>query len=250
MSDKVAVPRLVADPNVAPELRALVEHARTDIPQPQQLAHLATRLDAAIAANLPGPELELPNVGTAPSIIGVKVWTTALVIGGLVVGGAVLGIGSRQPMTAPHTDKVASVATLHTAEQNSKLGDAPTPLPPPSATAQALTDTAVGATGSSNTSAAPQAKSKSQVGSEATLLSAARGALARNPERALALTDEHARNFPHGELVQEREVIAIEALRRLGRTDAARKRGSSFQSAYPESVHRSKVTQTLEDRAR
>ncbi len=38
-------------------------------------------------------------------------------------------------------------------------------------------------------------------------------------------------------LRQEREVIAIEALRRLGKADQARERGSDFRREFPDSAH-------------
>jgi hypothetical protein len=88
-----------------------------------------------------------------------------------------------------------------------------------------------------------------QATSEASLLTQARAALASHPERALALTQQHVQRFPNGALAQEREVIAIAALRALGRTDAANQRGSSFEQKYPGSAHRSKVEQTLKGRA-
>ena len=86
----------------------------------------------------------------------------------------------------------------------------------------------------------------SEIGEEAALLSAARAALTRSPARALRITTQHAQRFPKGNLVQEREVIAIDALRRLGRTSEAQQRGAAFEQHYPGSVHRSKIEQTLE----
>jgi hypothetical protein len=79
---------------------------------------------------------------------------------------------------------------------------------------------------------------------EVALLDAARSALATDPRRALTLTQEHARRFPHGALSQEREVIAIDALSKLGQTDAAKARGSDFERRYPGSAHQPKIDQT------
>jgi hypothetical protein len=47
---------------------------------------------------------------------------------------------------------------------------------------------------------------------EFSLLEQAQGAMRGDPQRALELTDRDARLFPSGALVQEREVIAIDAL--------------------------------------
>ena len=53
------------------------------------------------------------------------------------------------------------------------------------------------------------------------------------PTKSLALADEHAARFPAGVLAQEREVIAIEALVRLGRMKEARARAQRLFRAAP-----------------
>jgi hypothetical protein len=73
--------------------------------------------------------------------------------------------------------------------------------------------------------------------SEVSLLHQARKAAAREPESALQLLDEHARRFPSGLLVPEREVLAIEVLRRLGRDAEAERRLRRFEARYPGSIH-------------
>jgi hypothetical protein len=73
------------------------------------------------------------------------------------------------------------------------------------------------------------------------LLERARQALATDPSRALALAQQHERLFPNGVLRQEREVIAIEALRRLGRSTQASERANQFETQYPASAHRRAV---------
>jgi hypothetical protein len=42
-------------------------------------------------------------------------------------------------------------------------------------------------------------------------------------------------------LTQEREIIAIEALRRLGRADEAKRRAQAFSKTYPNSTFRPKL---------
>lgn len=77
------------------------------------------------------------------------------------------------------------------------------------------------------------------------LLRAARQALDKRPEYALALTDEHVHRFAHGMLAQEREAIAIEALAALGKEASARARARTFFAAHPDSPHRSSVERAL-----
>ena len=50
-------------------------------------------------------------------------------------------------------------------------------------------------------------------------------------------SQEHARLFPDGTLVPEREVLALEALVELGRTQEARARFANFRGRFPNSPH-------------
>jgi outer membrane protein assembly factor BamD (BamD/ComL family) len=77
------------------------------------------------------------------------------------------------------------------------------------------------------------------------LLGQAQAALASNPAEALAATERHRRLFPNGALVQEREVLAIEALSKLGQTARAKARGDRFLRTFPKSAYRSKVLAML-----
>ncbi len=64
---------------------------------------------------------------------------------------------------------------------------------------------------------------------EMRLMSEARAALgAGDAARAIGLLKEHAKAFPHGAFVLEREVSWITALCALGKTDAARTRADAF----------------------
>ena len=81
---------------------------------------------------------------------------------------------------------------------------------------------------------------------EGALLLRARQELASDPSGALTLTQEHARRFPSGALVQEREVLAIEALARLGRSFDAKHRLDAFRARFPRSPHIERLT-TLVD---
>ena len=73
------------------------------------------------------------------------------------------------------------------------------------------------------------------------LLGRAQTALETDAGRALALTSDHERKFANGALVQEREVIAIDALLRLGRRTEAQARAERFHRQFPASVHGRRV---------
>jgi hypothetical protein len=82
---------------------------------------------------------------------------------------------------------------------------------------------------------------------ELKLLESAQDALRSNPSKALALCSDHARRFPHGSFVQERESIAIEALARSGRKPEARARFERFKNAFPGSSHKPKLEALVAD---
>jgi outer membrane biosynthesis protein TonB len=73
--------------------------------------------------------------------------------------------------------------------------------------------------------------------SEAELLLKARQALKRDPAQTLRFVSEHQTQYQNGRLVPEREVLAIEALRNLGRKAEADERLQKFEARYPSSIH-------------
>jgi hypothetical protein len=79
------------------------------------------------------------------------------------------------------------------------------------------------------------------VADELSLLRQAQAALNTNPARALSLVSDHQRAYPAAHLAQEREVIAIAALAKLGRVPEARTRAAEFFARFPGSAHRQRV---------
>ncbi len=77
--------------------------------------------------------------------------------------------------------------------------------------------------------------------SELGLLRSARAEVASSPARALELVREHETLFPQSKLAQEREVVAIEALLKLGQRNAAETRAQSFEHRFPGSAYRAKL---------
>ncbi len=99
------------------------------------------------------------------------------------------------------------------------------PEPPPSAAAQPPSPES------------PPADAASRLREEALLVRSAERLLGSEPARALALTEERRRRFPGGALAQEAEVVAIEALLKLGRREDAAARAKTFEASHPGSVH-------------
>lgn len=76
---------------------------------------------------------------------------------------------------------------------------------------------------------------------EVQLVQRAQSALKSHPAEALGLADAHARRFSNGLLAQEREVIAIDALTRLGRLESAKARARRFKERHPSSTHLGRI---------
>jgi len=81
---------------------------------------------------------------------------------------------------------------------------------------------------------------------ELRFLQRAQEALIDSPQMALALADEDVRRYPYGILRPEAEVIAIEALARTGRREAALARAEKFRAANPRSTHLRRIDAILE----
>ncbi len=225
-------PGRLSDATPQSPLGQLLASAERDVPSDQEIAKLAGRLAEVLepahvpAAAAPGSAL-LAKVGVAVGVAG-------LVVGALLV--------FRRPHAGPPAQVQASPSAAALAPVPNVEG-APTALAPLSSPSAASVESAPKPGQLRKSSAEPQksAASGSEGPSEPVLLEQARRALASSPATALALTNQHAARFPHGVLAQEREVIAIEALRRLGRSAEADRRAAAFAQAFPGSAHQRMV---------
>jgi hypothetical protein len=73
----------------------------------------------------------------------------------------------------------------------------------------------------------------------------ARETLGRSPAAALALLERHRQTYPRGALVEEREVLAVEALLRLGRRARAESRAQAFLERFPSSAYRRRLGELI-----
>lgn len=232
MSDSVDPVRLVEPGSEAPaRLRELFEAARTDLPGPAELARMRARLpEASGAPGGPGPT-------TGAGLLG-KVVIGAGALAGL--GALLAGLFIAQGAEAPPEVESTSPPVATTAPEA-----APSPAEPSPPVAPTEPEVAAPEQPEPEQRArrAPSAVApqRAPATSEAALLERARRALSTAPRTALALTEEHRQKFPQGVLTQEREVIAIEALRRLGRGGEASDRAGDFQKEFPDSPHRARV---------
>ena len=157
-----------------------------------------------------------------------KAWTTKVVItiAALSFGvGTVAGVvGTKgltpRPRAAPIA--VTSATAVRTAE--------PATPPPPTAPSARPPTTPASAHGAE--------ASPSTLARESEIIEKGRTALARGRAAdALAAVDEHKRLFPRGRLGEERDELAIRALRFAGRSDEANARAKEFAKTYPSSIY-------------
>ncbi len=175
------------------------------------------------------------RMAAVPAGLGILFWMKGLALGaGLGAMGVVTVVSVREGWIggrhetqlsppAPVPTMVASGVALPSA-----LGPIPT-APPSASEAGASVQSPV-------VSLPPAAPAEVDAGAdayvdllaeEASMLEQARAAIATNPSRALELAQRHAARFPTGQLGMEREIVAIEALRAMGRGAEARGRAES-----------------------
>ena len=99
--------------------------------------------------------------------------------------------------------------------------------------------------------AAPAAPTASQpelnpLTREAAMLEDARASLSRDPGASLAELDACAARFPSGTLSIERELLAVDALTRVGRRDEARRRAEALLAAARGSIYEPRVRSMLD----
>ena len=209
-------------------LAQLFRAGERDLPSATQLDSLATRLAPVFAA--PPAPAAAPRPGISKLALGG--------LGALVVGAIVAGYLWSRPTAQVETPPAAPSEPAPQAP----LAAAPSAPATPSANVEPPAEPP-----SASADAAPSAmkSARERVPAEAKLLEQARRALATNPSQALAITRRHQALYPNGTLAQEREVIAIEALRRLGQSGQASERAGSFEQKYPDSAHRRTVEKGL-----
>ncbi len=249
-------------------LLALLESGRNELPDGNQLARLASRLGPILDPGGGGPSdgggspTGGEALGPAKAAGAVKAATLATPMVKLVsvmsvgiaaaVGGASIVRGLNEPRPLP-TSTANTAVTVPVEAASTPPKEAVVPaitasdeLPTPPAT-KALVSAPSSPSAVpekrdlSETSAAPSVEiaPPDKVEPQETELKAlqrAQDALRSNPEEALSICNQSGRIYPRGMLGQEREVIAIEALVRLGRKAEANQRAEQFVKAFPRSA--------------
>jgi hypothetical protein len=224
-------------------LRGALENHFEELPSALELAELQQRLATSLR---PSSELA-PRFARRTK----RPWLRVLLVAALIAlpAAAAAFVGYRLFVSR----KAASVTSSPTAASGSpparqphptSVAAAPSPAPSaaPSAVPTALVPPPVAKPSSALTKAPPKAAGQDEV----ELIGQARARMRSAPAEALTLVAEHARLFPSGVLVQERELIAIESLERLGRTAEAKARAQRFATRFPGSAHLPRLKRLLE----
>lgn len=251
-------------------LRRLIAAGRSELPDAARAESLASRLGFGVAPPLGGIGSTKPiaaaggggalKTGVAAALgAATKIGAVAV----LVVGTAAGVVATSRSASAPAVVASPMPRELRLSPLRPPLDGTsaaappsdpsrPTPLEPsldtvvsqPATEAPGSNDHVVPAMPSPHATpgaAHPSSPGESLADTEVSLLEDAQAALRTDPRRALDLTDREASRFPAGTMAQEREVIAIEALTRLGRMDEARGRARRFFQAFPRSAHRPRI---------
>lgn len=184
-------------------------------------------------------------VGSASAAAASKAWTTKMVVTlaalsfgvGIVAGVVGTKVLAPQPQIAP---TLPTAVTSATAVRTAELSTPPPPIPEPTpeATSPPLPPAQVASARTAATASARADGSPSTLARESEIIEKGRTALARGRAAdALAAVDEHKRLFPRGRLGEEREELAIRALRVAGRADEANARAKEFVKSYPSSIY-------------
>jgi hypothetical protein len=223
--------RLRDDPSVSDDLRSVLgSGAVSRVMTPSQRARTSKGI-AAVAA--------VP-VATA-SLFGLK----GIAIAAVVLGGSVVAASSlSNRWSSETTDETAPPARAFAATPPRTAAPAP---PAPTDEQAPPAPSAIDARPPSPPAATPAVRPPvDSLRAEAATLERARSLVARDPSAALSVLEQHAREFPKGKLSVERELIAVDALRRAGRVSEARGRGEALLARTQGGLYEGRVRDLLE----
>ncbi len=268
---------LLRDPAADQQVVELMRLLSADTPSDEQVQGLARRLGPAVGlplADLAGdgvfggsgmvsgvaPEgiASLPGAGSmtaaaagtgagggagAATIAKLFSTVTAKVI-------AAAGVGAALWMAVPDAVEPPAVQTVTPVQRQLEVvrvretspGPTVTPMPSDEAvTAPEVVEPAAPARPSKAAATVRRAERPSEI----QLLQRAQGMRQNRPARVLSVLRRHAELYPQGALMQEREVMMIEALLATGRRTAAQRRADRLAQSHPNSPHLRRVRQLL-----
>jgi hypothetical protein len=236
--------RYLDDPSASPGLRQLLGSAHHDGPSAADLARLAGKLGPLLVVT--APATAAAAAGGTSAAAATKATAVAGASGALklavvaAVGGTVIAAGSfqagrkyeEQHAPPPRVVEKIVVAPAPAIEPKPE----PIPVRPEPVEGRAVEDPPKKPLVQKKPQ--PPAPAPAPKLTEVELLEQAMTAMkSGDPKAALALTQRHEQEFASGALVQEREMLAIEALVKLGHRGDARLKADVFRQKYPTSSH-------------
>jgi hypothetical protein len=200
---------------------------------------------------------------------GIVLWVKGIAFAGLCMVGAVTAVQVVPGLVrrVQHTDALTESAKPHApptrvippihATPNPSLPElpasdpamavavSPSPPIPVRESAPAVRERAASPVPIATEPEAPEARDPLE--REAAILEEARAMIDRRPSGALAMLERHAALFPMGQLSMEREFLAVQALRRLGRLAEARARASALLRQAIGSIYETRVRAMIEE---
>jgi hypothetical protein len=243
LSDPV---RLIDDPAAPARVTEALRHARS---APDAAA--MHKMSAALGVPVPvAPPVVPPVSGLAAasggSAMGFLGWGGAVTVG---LGAAAVALGGSPSTSERSVDAKAPPAVIASAPESVRAKPAEVTVEAPVSTAAPLVrkkrvepePEAAPAPPVVETPPPAPADAASRLREEALLVRNASRLLGSDPAAALRLTDERRQRFPGGALGQEAEVVAIDALLRLGRRDAAVRRARAFEASHKDSLYARRI---------
>lgn len=215
--------RLFEDPELSEGLREDLRVAASDTGVDYDASQGLSRFSSAIA----------PGAGTAATATGAStklIVALSIAIGAIGVGGLLLG---EKPPTEPQPVVVASTAPTQRAP-------AP-PVPTAELSVDDLPREAPSASARREVPAPSAASPEERLRAEMKQLAEVRSAVSSSPARALELANRGHGEFKGGVFYQEREALAISALRALGRSGEAKTRANAFLASFPRGPYSERV---------
>jgi hypothetical protein len=200
---------------------------------------LATRLDATTAAT---KTVAWRSVAVA-AVLGV-----AATAAGAVGVRTLLAVHVRSPSAVPAPPSAPTPSLRTVPPRAFPLPDAvpsaETPAPAASIAAGASREAVAAPRSPAPDTPSPSASfdtPEDTLAAELALLDEARTRYAADPRETLQVLDEHARRFPKGKLVLERELLALDALKALGRSAEERERAERLVQVVQGTIYEQRV---------
>jgi hypothetical protein len=257
------------------ELDAIWQSIARQVDTPASDTQATDTPSDAANANLAPPNLVVPNAAEgaaqlvpAAAAIRSAAWSRlAFAFAGALVGASIMHVSHRMrehavgspPGTAisptaalPIDERPASNPPANTAVQDQAARAAASALPqhvmPLAAPTTRRTETPTGAPLLSTSATSTYAPTNAGLVDERLLIEAARTALLRGrPTEALELARKHGVQYPSGSLAEERDFLALTAMRDLGMRTELTSGVSQFETHYPSSGLRNAARKLLNE---